>query len=109
MAGNVDTGCVGNDRSALVNVLDGKSDGELDVLDGLHGENHGAPGGPVQGRGAHRAASGAEPYQRKYLFYMVGVTGFEPATSCSRSKRSTKLSYTPMGAGIVYGRGVARQ
>ena len=25
----------------------------------------------------------------------VGVTGFEPAASCSRSKRSTKLSYTP--------------
>src|SRR5690606_38393358 len=26
---------------------------------------------------------------------MVGVTGFEPTTSCSRSRRSTKLSYTP--------------
>jgi hypothetical protein len=26
----------------------------------------------------------------------VGVTGFEPAASCSRSKRSTKLSYTPL-------------
>ena len=25
----------------------------------------------------------------------VGVTGFEPAASCSRSKRSAKLSYTP--------------
>ena len=25
----------------------------------------------------------------------VGVTGFEPATSWSRTKRSTKLSYTP--------------
>ncbi len=25
----------------------------------------------------------------------VGVTGFEPATSSSRTKRSTKLSYTP--------------
>ena len=25
----------------------------------------------------------------------IGVTGFEPAASCSRSKRSTKLSYTP--------------
>ena len=28
---------------------------------------------------------------------MVGATGFEPATSCSRSKRSTKLSYAPIG------------
>src|SRR5947208_16346589 len=27
---------------------------------------------------------------------MVGVTGFEPATSWSRTKRSTKLSYTPV-------------
>ena len=25
----------------------------------------------------------------------IGVTGFEPATSCSRSRRSTGLSYTP--------------
>src|SRR5260370_15810469 len=25
----------------------------------------------------------------------VGMTGFEPATSCSQSKRSTKLSYIP--------------
>ena len=28
---------------------------------------------------------------------MVGVTRFELATSCSRSKRSTKLSHTPIG------------
>ena len=26
---------------------------------------------------------------------MVGATGFEPATSCSQSKCSTKLSYAP--------------
>ena len=26
---------------------------------------------------------------------MVGVTGFEPATSWSQTRRSTKLSYTP--------------
>ena len=26
---------------------------------------------------------------------MVGTTGFEPATSCSQSKRSTKLSHVP--------------
>ncbi len=28
-------------------------------------------------------------------FSMVGATGFEPATSCSRSRRSTGLSYAP--------------
>ena len=27
--------------------------------------------------------------------YLIGVTGFEPATSWSQTKRSTKLSYTP--------------
>ena len=26
----------------------------------------------------------------------VGVTGFEPATSCSQSRRATKLRYTPV-------------
>lgn len=25
----------------------------------------------------------------------IGVTGFEPMTSCSQSRRSTRLSYTP--------------
>ena len=28
---------------------------------------------------------------------MVGTKGFEPLTSCSQSKRSTKLSYVPAG------------
>ena len=27
---------------------------------------------------------------------LVGATGIEPATSCSQSRRSTRLSYTPM-------------
>ena len=27
---------------------------------------------------------------------VVGVTGFEPATSWSQTRRSTKLSYTPL-------------
>ena len=30
---------------------------------------------------------------------MVGTTGFEPATSCSQSKCSTRLSYVPTIAG----------
>ena len=29
----------------------------------------------------------------------VGVTGFEPATSSSRTKRATKLRHTPRAAG----------
>ena len=29
----------------------------------------------------------------------VGATGFEPATSCSRSRRSTGLSYAPRSGG----------
>ncbi len=28
--------------------------------------------------------------------FMVGVTGLEPATSCSQGMHSTKLSYTPI-------------
>ena len=48
----------------------------------------------TSGRSADRKArslvrrSGLSPY-------MVGATGFEPATSCSRSRRSTGLSYAP--------------
>ena len=30
-----------------------------------------------------------------FFFYMVGMTGFEPATSSSRTKRTTKLCYIP--------------
>lgn len=28
--------------------------------------------------------------------YLVGVTGFEPTTSATRTQRSTRLSYTPI-------------
>ena len=31
---------------------------------------------------------------------VVGVTGFEPATSWSQTRRSTKLSYTPSNGGV---------
>jgi hypothetical protein len=31
--------------------------------------------------------------------YLVGVTGFEPATSSSRTKRATKLRHTPVARG----------
>src|SRR6185295_8222398 len=32
---------------------------------------------------------------------MVGATGFEPATSCSRSRRATKLRYAPPTISIL--------
>ena len=31
------------------------------------------------------------------MIELVGVRGFEPPISCSRSKRFTRLSYTPYG------------
>lgn len=34
-------------------------------------------------------------YQKKMIKKMVGLTGFEPATSRSRTERSTKLSHNP--------------
>ena len=34
-------------------------------------------------------------YQKVYHCFMVGVTGFEPAASWSRTKRTTKLCHTP--------------
>ena len=34
-------------------------------------------------------------------YAMVGVTGFEPAASWSRTKRSTKLSHTPAAFSII--------
>jgi hypothetical protein len=33
------------------------------------------------------------------FFSFVGVAGFEPTTSSSRTKRATKLRYTPMPDG----------
>ena len=33
-----------------------------------------------------------------YKAFLVGVTGFEPATSSSRTTRATGLRYTPKGA-----------
>ena len=34
--------------------------------------------------------------------FLVGVTGFEPTTSSSRTKRATKLRYTPMYYNMYY-------
>ena len=46
---------------------------------------------------AARRKTTATPLERRCgrLLSMVGATGFEPATSCSRSRRSTGLSYAP--------------
>lgn len=35
------------------------------------------------------------------FFCVVGVAGFEPAASCSRSKRAAKLRYTPLPLPII--------
>lgn len=34
--------------------------------------------------------------QRTFLIFLVGVEGFEPPTSCSQSRRATRLRYTPI-------------
>lgn len=42
------------------------------------------------------------PGQGLYLHLRVGVTGFEPATSSSRTKHATKLRHTPCEATTAY-------
>ena len=37
----------------------------------------------------------AEVLPMNYTRKMVGMTGFEPATSCSQSRRATKLRHIP--------------
>ena len=47
--------------------------------------------------GSHRQSLTKKAPQKKSCgAFLVGVTGFEPAASWSRTKRSTKLSHTPM-------------
>ncbi len=38
---------------------------------------------------------GAKGSPVRTVFNLVGATGFEPATFCSRSKRATRLRYAP--------------
>ena len=42
-------------------------------------------------------------------FVLVGVTGFEPATSSSRTKRATKLRHTPMARSLRAGNESSRR
>ncbi len=42
------------------------------------------------------AVSGRKPLRLRQ-FGQIGAAGFEPTTSCSQSRRSTKLSYAPRG------------
>ena len=47
--------------------------------------------------GSHRQSLTKKAPQKKSCgAFLVGVTGFEPAASWSRTKRSTKLSHTPI-------------
>ena len=32
---------------------------------------------------------------RSFIFFVVGARGFEPPTSCSQSRRATRLRYAP--------------
>ena len=43
----------------------------------------------------------SENVNRKHFVNLLGVTGFEPATSWSQTTRSTKLSYTPASGKAV--------
>ena len=53
----------------------------------------------------HETAKTKQKTTRKWaVFCLVGVTGFEPATSSSRTTRATKLRYTPV-VFSVYTRG----
>ena len=42
------------------------------------------------------AGTQKEGLRKETLFCLVGMTGFEPATSSSRTKRATKLRYIPI-------------
>ncbi len=42
------------------------------------------------------------PLNYTRIIVLVGVAGFEPATSCSQSMRSTKLSYTPLLSFLLF-------
>ena len=52
--------------------------------------------------GARPAWAKKRPGQttRPLLFFMVGTTGFEPATPASRTQCSTKLSHVPTGLSV---------
>jgi hypothetical protein len=44
-------------------------------------------------------------YQLSYSHHkVVGVEGFEPPTSCSQSRRATRLRYTPTTEGTALAR-----
>jgi hypothetical protein len=47
--------------------------------------------------------------QAGFSWGLVGVTGFEPATSCSQSRRATGLRYTPNEGGTIALRPRVRQ
>ena len=73
---------------------------------------HAAPGGwgstgqsRCEGRGGPWPPAPREtaPSLAPFSKTLVGVTGFEPTTSWSRTKRSTKLSYTPGDRDVPYG------
>jgi uncharacterized membrane protein YfcA len=53
-------------------------------------------------RSTHEPALAARTYYRPYQQLRVGVAGFEPTASSSRTKRATKLRHTPLEATTAY-------
>src|SRR5882762_8495370 len=56
---------------------------------------------PGTGAAHDRKEHGIVFTSAKDMQIMVGVTGLEPATFWSRTKRSTRLSYTPRSAKVA--------
>jgi hypothetical protein len=49
-----------------------------------------------------------ESLQKSFIFSVVGPAGFEPATSSTRTRRSTKLSHGPKKFATIFGRSSLR-
>src|SRR5580765_990706 len=78
------------------------------VSDALYSPLHQDLGGALHSRRIHlphcrRLPLFADMLRREEQL-MVGATGFEPATSCSRSRRATKLRYAPPTVSILESR-----
>jgi site-specific DNA recombinase len=91
---------IGGDGGSFVLVGDGPLEplpGGEDLLRAMGEESSAAQASRSESRGAIDVP-GAEPcgHRPESRLCVVGATGFEPATSWSRTKRATKLRYAPV-------------